>query len=213
MAYMLLCVLPKEIVEIIYHFNNSEYAFIYFTKFTLDNKYGKINSVFYQRDHGHNLNELYEKHMKIEYISRYLTSMLECNFYYSREKLQPILNYISKHLMHRYNILYVKNSLKKKNTNYEYLEASIKLWFKLCQKYNLYLLLCLINDGKKHIKIFNSNKINGLETFSQFAISPILLLDKVYNKDYHDKEITLSLFNHKMVDDRFFERINKFGII
>jgi hypothetical protein len=115
--------------------------------------------------------------------------------------------------MHRYNILYVKNSLKKKNTNYEYLEASIKLWFKLCQKYNLYLLLCLINDGKKHIKIFNSNKINGLETFSQFAISPILLLDKVYNKDYHDKEITLSLFNHKMVDDRFFERINKFGII
>jgi hypothetical protein len=210
---MLLCVLPKDIVKIITHFINSENAFNFFTKFTFDVKYGKINLVSYSRAHGHNLNELYEKYMKIEYISRYLTSMLECNFYYSREKLQPILNHISKHLMYRYNILYVENSLEKKNTNYEYLKASIKLWFKLCQKYNLCLLLCLINDGKKHIKIFNNNKINSLETFSQFAFSPTVLLDEVYNKDCRDKDIRLSLFNKKMADDYLFEKINKFDII
>jgi hypothetical protein len=111
---MLLCVLPKDIVQIITHFINSMNAFKFFTKFTFDVKYGKINLVSYPIAHGHNLNELYEKHMKIEYISHYLTSMLECNFYYSREKLQPILNYISKHLMYHYNILYEKNSLEKK---------------------------------------------------------------------------------------------------
>ena len=213
MSYILLCVLPKDIVQIITHFINSMNAFKFFTKFTFDVKYGKINLVSYPIAHGHNQYELYEKHMKIEYISHYLTSMLECNFYYSREKLQPILNYISKHLMYHYNILYEKNSLEKKNTNYEYLKASIKLWFKLCQKYNLYLLLCLIKDGKKHIKIFNSNKIDRLETFSQFGVSPTLLLDKVYNKDCHDKEIRLSIFNKKMADDHLFLRINKFGII
>jgi hypothetical protein len=128
MAYMLLCVLPKEIVKIIYHFNNSEYVFIYFTKFIVK-KNGKINSVLYPLVH--DLNELYQKHMKIENIYNYLTSMLECNSRYSRprEELQPLLHDISKHLMFCYNILYVEDSLKKENTKKKHLIDTIKLWF------------------------------------------------------------------------------------
>jgi len=37
-------------------------------------------------------------------------------------------------------------------------------------------------------------------------------LDEVYNKDCHDKDIRLSIFNKKMADDYLFFKINKFGI-
>ena len=206
MAYMLLCVLPKEIVKIIYHFNNSEYAFIYFTKFTVK-KNGKINSVLYPLVH--DLNELYQKHMKIENIYNYLTSMLECNSHYSRprEELQPLLYDISKHLMFCYNIWYVEDSLKKENTKKKHLIDAIKLWFKLCQKYNLYLLLCFIKDGKIYKGIFNTNKMGRLETFSHFLISPIVLLNKFNNKEFINKDTENLLYNEK-----YNEKYNKYQI-
>jgi hypothetical protein len=231
MAYMLLCVLPKEIVEIIYHFNNSEYAFIYFTKFTVK-KNGKINSVLYPLVH--DLNELYQKHMKIENIYNYLTSMLVCNSRYSRprEELQPLLHDISKHLMFCYNIWYVEDSLKKENTKKKHLIDTIKLWFnctedslkkdntkkknlidaiklwfKLCQKYNLYLLLCFIKDDKIYKGIFNTNKMGKLETFSHFLISPIVLLNKFNNKEFINKDTENLLYNEK-----YNEKYNKYQI-
>ena len=182
MAYVFLGVLPKEIVDFIYHNNNSEYAFIYFTKFKFTfkkNGQGQINSL----SEVYNWKELYQKHIKIKNIYNYLTSILECNHLYSREKLQPLLYDISKLLMFFHNInIYIldkEKSLKEDNTNYILTKSSIKLWFKLCQKYNVYLLLCFIKDGKKYAKIFNPNKMNEIDTFLHFIISPIVLLNEV----------------------------------
>jgi len=210
MAYVFLGVLPKEIVELIYHNNNSEYAFIYFTKFTFK-KNGQINSLLYLEVY--NFNQLYQKHMKIKNIYNYLTSIFECNYRYSREKIQPLLHDISKHLMFFHNInIYIldkEKSLKEDNTNYILTKSSIKLWFKLCQKYNVYLLLWIIKDGKRYTKIFNPNKMGGIETFSHFAISPIVLLNEVYP----DKNICRnSLHNQKMYNNDLSKKLNAISI-
>ena len=192
MAYMLLCALPKEIVDFIYHINNSEYAFIYFTKFTFK-KYEQIKSLLYPEVY--NFNQLYQKHIKIKNIYNYLTSILECNYRYSREKMQPLLHDISKQLMFCHNI----NILDKDNTNYILTKSSIKQWFKLCQKYNLYIFLIFVKDDKIYKKIFNPNKMVGINIFSHFAISPIILLNEVFP----DKDIcSNSLCNQKMFNDK-----------
>ena len=218
MAYVLLGVLPEEIVKLINHINNSEHAFIYFTKCTFKK--------FFPGPEVYHLNELYQKHIKIKNIYNYLTSILECNYLYSREKLQPLLFDISKYLMfcHNINILdkekslkedniisFIKSSLfnsyQKDNTNYILTKSSIKLWFKLCQKYNLYIFLRFMKDGKRYTKIFNPNKIGGIETFSHFAISPIVLLNEVYP----DKNCWRnSVSNLKMYNDYVSKKLNAF---
>jgi hypothetical protein len=79
MSYMLLCVLPKDIIEIIYKFKNIElkaYVFKYFTKFEVCN-YGYITSDMYPRVY--DLDKLYKKHIKIEYI--YLLYNFVCFFF------------------------------------------------------------------------------------------------------------------------------------
>ena len=70
MSYMLLCVLPKDIIEIIYKFKikNIElkaYAFKYFTKFEVCN-YGYIKSDVYPGVY--DLDKLYKKHKNWIYI-------------------------------------------------------------------------------------------------------------------------------------------------
>ena len=218
MAYMLLCVLPKDIVEIIYKFKikNIElkaYAFKYFTKFVVCD-YGYIKSDVYPGVY--DLDKLYKKHIKIEYIYDHLTYMLESFYLKERQKLQPILNHISKHLMFYYNILLHENSLKRNNTNYKYLKASIELWFKLCQKNNLYLLLVYIKSADKKHCSESANNLSNIRDFAKFIISPIVTLNKISNiNEYieynmyncsglwlHNKNIFLkcSAFDKRIID-------------
>ena len=86
-------------------------------------------------------------------------------------------------------------------------KSSIKLWFKLCQKYNLYIFICFIKDGKRYKKIFNPNKMGGIETFSHFAFAPIVLLNEVHPENSWRNSVS----NLKMYNDYYVsKKLNAF---
>ena len=90
-----------------------------------------------------------------------------------------VLGNISNVLMYYYNRLAFRGCLKNKNSNYKYLKMCIELWFKLCQKYNLYLLLCYLDSAKKVNRNIRAIKLRPIKNFTEFRIAPLVTYFKI----------------------------------
>ena len=184
--------LPNEIVEIIYEFmkvnavnviinylNNAKKrhsVYVYFAKYKVDYisafSIYSINSI---------VNNNLGKDEIIETIYKNLVWMYGAHYsrtYYSRNGWRYVLNNISQILMYYYNRLAFSDSLKKNNVNYNYLKMCIELWFKLCQKYNFYLLLSYLESAKKvnrNIKAIQL-RTRTIKNFAEFRVSPLVTM-------------------------------------
>ena len=227
MSYMLLLEvlsLPNEIVDIIYefmkvnavnalrnHFKNakkryeafyklSHYSFEYISNITIYS----INSIYYNNFNVINSNL---KDKVIEDIYKDLIIMNESHYpraKYLRHYWANALGNTSQILMHYYNRLAFSDSLKKKNINYIYLTASIQLWFKLCQKYNLYLVLCYMKSAKKVDRNSKAIQLRTIKNFAEFRFAPLVTYAKMH-EDTIRNEMGL-MRNHRLLRLNAFER-------
>ena len=193
MSYLLLQeVLPYDVVEIIYEFmkvnavnviinylNNAKKqhsVYVYFAKYKVD--YISALSIY-------SINSIVNYHLGkdkvIEDLYKNLVWMYGAHYsrtYYKRNGWRYVLNNISHILMYYYNRLAFSDSLKKNNVNYNYLKMCIQLWFKLCQKYNFYLLLSYIDSAKKvnrNIKAIQL-RTRTIKNFAEFRVSPLVTM-------------------------------------
>ena len=114
-----------------------------------------------------------------------------------------VLGNISNVLMYYYNRLAFRGCLKKKNRNYNYLKMCIELWFKLCQKYNLYLVLCYLDSAKKVNRNIKAIKLRPIKNFSQFRIAPLVTDTKLPESIYNECGL---MRHHKLLRFNAFER-------
>jgi len=193
MYYLLLQeMLPCDVVEVIYEFmkvnavnviinylNNAKKrhsVYVYFAKYKVDYisalSIYSINSI---------VNNNLGKDEIIETIYKNLVWMYDAHYsrtYYKRNGWRYVLNNISQILMYYYNRLAFSDSLKKNNINYNYLKMCIQLWFKLCQKYNFYLLLSYLDSAKKvnrNIKAIQL-RTRTIKNFAEFRVSPLVTM-------------------------------------
>ena len=119
----------------------------------------------------------------IEDLYNELTFMYNAHYpraIYLREGWPNVLGNISNILMYYYNRLAFRGCLKKKNSNYNYLKMCIELWFKLCQKYNLYLVLCYLDSAKKVNRNIKAIKLRPIKNFTEFRIAPLVTDFKIH---------------------------------
>ena len=119
------------------------------------------------------IEDLY-KHLMFMYNAYYIRAN------YTRCGWSNVLGNVSQLLMYYYNRLAFSDSLKKKNSNYVYLKACIELWFKLCQKYNLYLVLCYLDSAKKVNRNIKAIKLRPITNFMDFRIAPLVTHFKIH---------------------------------
>lgn len=198
MYYLLLQeVLPYDVVEIIYEFmkvnavnviinylNNAKKrhsVYVYFAKYKVE--YISALSIYSIYSINSIVNYHLGKDKVIEDLYKNLTFMYGAHYHYSRTYYKRngwryVLNNISHILMYYYNRLAFSDSLKKNNVNYNYLKMCIQLWFKLCQKYNFYLLLSYIDSAKKvnrNIKAIQL-RTRTIKNFAEFRVSPLVTM-------------------------------------
>ena len=193
MYYLLLQeVLPYDVVEIIYEFmkvnavnviinylNNAKKrhsVYVYFAKYKVE--YISALSIY-------SINSIVNYHLGkdkvIEDLYKNLVWMYGAHYsrtYYKRNGWRYVLNNISQILMYYYNRLAFSDGLKKNNVNYNYLKMCIQQWFKLCQKYNFYLLLSYIDSVKKvnrNIKAIQL-RTRTIKNFAEFRVSPLVTM-------------------------------------
>jgi len=186
--------LPNEIVELIYGFmkvnaanmigayfktaKQSYAAFVYLANYKV--RYISITSIYSIRNNA-NYVAHYLKDEVITKLYNNLVIMYKSHYIrakYSRNTWHCVLNNISQILMYYYNRLAFSDSLKKNNVNYTYLKMCIELWFKLCQKYNFYLLLSYLFSAKKvnrNIKAIQL-RTRTIKNFAEFRVSPLVTM-------------------------------------
>ena len=200
MSYLLLQeVLPYDVVEIIYEFmkvdavnviinylNNAKKrhsVYVYFAKYKVDYisafSIYSINSIV--NNHFVASTSFNFKDKVIEDLYKNLVWMYGAHYsrtYYTRNGWRYVLNNISQILMYYYNRLAFSDSLKKNNVNYNYLKMCIDLWFKLCQKYNFYLLLSYNDSVKKVNRNIKAIKLRTrtIKNFAEFRVSPLVTM-------------------------------------
>ena len=119
----------------------------------------------------------------IEDLYNELTFMYNAHYpraSYLREGWCNMLGNISNILMYYYNRLAFRGCLKKNNSNYNYLKMCIELWFKLCQKHNLYLVLCYLDSAKKVNRNIKAIKLRPIKNFTEFRIAPLVTHLKIH---------------------------------
>ena len=182
MSYMLLCALPKEVVNVIYDFKkiNAANAIGNYFKIAKSRYYsfwrfanclnmtlrGEINYYYELRD------------TIIETIHHHLNNLTTLHYpshIYSRTAWRDMLNNVSNALMYYYNRMVLSGCVKQNNSNYKYLKACIELWFKLCQKYNFYLELSYLSSIKKISCKTQAIKLKSIKTFTEFNYSPLVI--------------------------------------
>ena len=99
---------------------------------------------------------------------------------YLGDEWSDVLGNISNILMYYYNRLAFRGCLKNKNSNYKYLKMCIELWFKLCQKYNLYLVLYYLDSAKKVNRNIKAIKLRPIKNFMEFRIAPLVTDFKIH---------------------------------
>jgi len=225
MSYkLLLKVLPGDVVALIYEFMkvnaaNVIYAyfanakkrynvFVYLSHYSIE--YISANSIY-------SINSLYNanafanafvnaKDKVIEDIYKHLVFMYGAHYRrtnYLRHHWANVLGNVSQILMYYYNRLAFSDSLKKKNSNYVYLKACIQLWFKLCQKYNLYLVLCYLKSAKRVNRNDKAIKLRTIKNFAEFRLAPLVTYAKMPDSIYNECGL---LRHHKLLRLNAFER-------
>ena len=188
---MLLCALPEEVVNVIYDFKKINAANVIGNYY----KMAKQRHLVFEQLSFYTVQDIFT--YSIYSISIYsipsncplgtdkvikdfynnLTIMYNSHYSrtnYLRHDWANVLGNISRILMYYYNRLAFSDCLKKKNINYKYLKASIQLWFKMCQKYNLYLVLFYMQSAKKVNRNCKAIKLRTIKTFTEFRVSPLV---------------------------------------
>ena len=215
MSYMLLCALPKEVVNVIYDFKKinavnvignyfkmakqRHLVFIELSFYTVQDISTKsIYSILSNCPSGTDkvIKDIYNQ-LTIMYNSHYSRTN------YLRHDWANLLGNISRILMYYYNRLAFSDCLKKKNINYKYLKASIQLWFKLCQKYNLYLVLFYMKSEKKVNCNSKAIKLRTIKTFTEFRVSPLVTF-------YNTAETDIISLQRGMMPHHKLMRLNAF---
>ena len=185
--------LPRDVVELIYDFMKVNAAnvlkkyisnakkrysvFVYLSHYNIE--YISEHSI-YSINYIYNANFAVGSNTKDHIITdlyKHLTFMYNAHYpraNYLREGWRNVLGNVSQLLMYYYNRLAFSDGLKKKNSNYVYLKACIELWFKLCQKYNLYLVLCYLTSAKKVDRNAKAIKLRTIKNFAEFRLAPLV---------------------------------------
>ena len=223
MSYKLLCELfPCDVADLIYEFMKVNAANV-IIKYLNNSK--KRYSVFVQLSHLtiayftefsiYSINSIANNHLVvscnlvdevIEDLYNELMFMYNAHYpraSYLREGWPNVLGNISNILMYYYNRLAFRGCLKKNNSNYNYLKMCIELWFKLCQKYNLYLVLCYLDSAKKVNRNIKAIKLRPIKNFSQFRIAPLVTDTKLPESIYNECGL---MRHHKLLRFNAFER-------
>jgi hypothetical protein len=225
MSYkLLLKVLPGDVVALIYEFMKVNAAnvigayfanakrrynvFVYLSHYSIETiseqSIYSINSLYnananaFANAKDKVIEDLY-KHLVFMYGAHYSRSN------YMRDGWANALGNISQILMYYYNRLAFSDSLKKKNSNYVYLKACIQLWFKLCQKYNLYLVLCYLESAKRVNRNDKAIKLRTIKNFAEFRLAPLVTYSKMPDSIYIYNECSL-MRHHKLLRLNAFER-------
>ena len=227
MSYKLLLeVLPSDIVELIYEFMKVNAAnvigayfanakrrynvFVYLSHYSIETiseqSIYSINSIYNSNlvlalANGYNakdkvIEDLY-KHLVFMYGAHYSRTN------YLRHYWANVLGNVSQILMYYYNRLAFSDSLKKKNSNYVYLKACIQLWFKLCQKYNLYLVLCYLESAKRVNRNDKAIKLRTIKNFAEFRLAPLVTYSKMPESMYNE---CCLMRHHKLLRLNAYER-------
>jgi hypothetical protein len=223
MSYnLLLKVLPADVVALIYEFMkvNAANAIVDYFKNARTRYdvfvYLSHYSIEYISDHSiYSINSLYNanafananaKDKVIEDIYKHLVFMYGAHYSrtkYMRNGWANVLGNVSQILMYYYNRLAFSDSLKKKNSNYVYLKACIQLWFKLCQKYNLYLVLCYLESAKRVNRNDKAIKLRTIKNFAEFRLAPLVTYAKMPDSIYNECGL---LRHHKLLRLNAYER-------
>jgi hypothetical protein len=225
MSYkLLLKVLPGDVVALIYEFMKVNAAnvivayfknakkrynvFVYLSHYSIETiseqSIYSINSIYnanFALANGSNAKDkvivdLY-KHLVFMYDAHYSRTK------YMRDGWANVLGNISQILMYYYNRLAFSDSLKKKNSNYVYLKACIQLWFKLCQKYNLYLVLCYLKSAKRVNRNDKAIKLRTIKNFAEFRLAPLVTYSKMPDSMYNE---CCLMRHHKLLRLNAYER-------
>ena len=223
MSYKLLLeVLPSDIVELIYEFMKVNAAnvigayfanakrrynvFVYLSHYSIETiseqSIYSINSIYnanftvWSNAKDKVIEDLY-KHLMFMYGAHYSRTN------YLRHYWANALGNVSQILMYYYNRLAFSDSLKKKNSNYVYLKACIQLWFKLCQKYNLYLVLCYLESAKRVNRNTKAIKLRTIKNFAEFRLAPLVTYSKMPDSIYNECGL---MRHHKLLRLNAFER-------
>jgi len=183
MVYILLKVLPRDIVEYIYNINKWRNASNIIMK--------HYNNIIYKHDILNCIvkmisNDTYEFNdinYDLQYnLYNYLQIIINSEF--NREKYnhyfwQSFLHMLSKMLMYFYNTLGIRNKLVNNNIYYKNLKKSITLWFKLCTKHNIKLALMFnstnLSKSIDEFIYFRARNILKINNFNRFKYSPYVL--------------------------------------
>lgn len=219
MSYkLLLKVLPGDVVALIYEFMKVNAAnvigayfanakrrynvFVYLSHYSIETiseqSIYSINSLYNANAKDKVIEDLY-KHLVFMYGAHYSRSK------YMRNGWANVLGNVSQILMYYYNRLAFSDSLKKKNSNYVYLKACIQLWFKLCQKYNLYLVLCYLESAKRVNRNDKAIKLRTIKNFAEFRLAPLVTYSKMPDSIYIYNECSL-IRHHKLLRLNAYER-------
>ena len=218
MSYKILCELfPCDIAELIYEFMKVN-AMNVLKSYVTNAK--KRYSVFVQLSHRsvayfsefsiYSIDSIVNNHLVlscnlvdevIEDLYNDLMFMYNAHYpraSYLREGWCNVLGNISNVLMYYYNRLAFRGCLKNKNSNYKYLKMCIELWFKLCQKYNLYLVLCYLDSTKKVNRNIKAIKLRPIKNFMEFRIAPLVTHFKIH-EDRIIKHERILLRHHSLL--------------
>jgi hypothetical protein len=199
--------LPNEIVDIIHEFMKVNAANVIVAYFT--NAKRRYNVFVYLSHYSieyiseqsiYSINSIYNanfalangsnaKDKVIEDLHKHLVFMYGAHYSrtkYKRDGWANVLGNVSQILMYYYNRLAFSDSLKKKNSNYVYLKACIQLWFKLCQKYNLYLVLCYLESAKRVNRNAKAIKLRTIKNFAEFRLAPLVTYAKMPDSIYNE---------------------------
>lgn len=191
--FVLLYILPPEIINIIYNFileYNSAFLIYHHLKFYT--KKQKVMLISITEILNYNINKFSNlKHILcLEHIY---------DNYYSKDKYseyfwQCYLNLMSTKIMDLHNTILINSNpsnLSKSNN----LKRIIHIWFKLCRKYNISFKLAIkakpynISHSKWNVSYVNSNNINIIKNFKNFVYAPIILenydpINNIYDELY-----------------------------
>lgn len=203
MSYMLLCVLPNEIVTTIYDFKREN------AKSVINNylRIAKMRRAAFLSCIEFSVMSLYtitidgKPDELIQKVHTNLTILLNSQFSrstYNREMWRKLLNRVSKLLMYFYNKLATNNCLKNSNINYKYFKASVELWFKLCQKNYFWLYLSYLKTTKKSDRIVKAIIFKTIKNFADFRWSPIIVPDGLPSQWLGSELMRNCLYNYKL---------------
>ena len=225
MSYkLLLKVLPGDVVALIYEFMKVNAAnvigayfanakrrynvFVYLSHYSIETiseqSIYSINSLYNANANANAFANAKDK--VIEDLYKHLVFMYGAHYSrsnYMRDGWANALGNISQILMYYYNRLAFSDSLKKKNSNYVYLKACIQLWFKLCQKYNLYLVLCYLKSAKRVNRNDKAIKLRTIKNFAEFRLAPLVTYSKMPDSMYNE---CCLMRHHKLLRLNAYER-------